>query len=87
MKRSIGPRTNVLFALLGALTEDKRHTQSDLAAQLQISKSTVTRLLSEARTTFGMRIEWKDGRYQIEDWGTFDPHAIKRGKAPYKVRP
>lgn len=80
-----------MFSVLGLLMDGRHLSQADIAAHLNVSKSTVTRVLKEARTVYGVRIEriggkrW--GNYQIEDWGTLDQNAIKRVTALYKARP
>lgn len=62
---------------------------AELCDVLGLSRATTVRMLSNARSQYGVEISYRrdnslpsQGEYSIEDWGVFDPVRIKRFLRP-----
>lgn len=57
----------------------------ELCDELQLSRATIIRMITNARDQYGVIIGWRrdntlpsHGEYSIEDWGVFDPVKINQ---------
>lgn len=81
VKRTTKKHTTIfdLMILLTTLDQNGEISQQGLADYLNMSKTTVTRLLRRVRDDYGVIINrpiGSDVKYIIADWGLFDREAV-----------
>ena len=51
---------------------------TELAEKMEVSRSTIARMISHARDCYDCTIHWNGDRYTIRDWGVFDPKRVRQ---------